>query len=127
MLAALASAAPAAVAARLPDLVAPLADCLNDARDAVREAAAAAGRAAYALVGNVDLAPLTDDLLHCVARPEEVEAVVERLGATTFVQVRFFLCVCVLCVLCVLGVCFVCSTARGFLLNVDSDASHLFF
>lgn len=111
MLAALASAAPAAVAARLPDLVAPLADCLNDARDAVREAAAAAGRAAYALVGNVDLAPLTDDLLHCVARPEEVEAVVERLGATTFVQVRFF-CACVCCVCCVCLACALCVVPR---------------
>ena len=29
-----------------------------------------------------------DDLLHCVARPEEVSDVVIKLSATTFVQVR---------------------------------------
>jgi hypothetical protein len=54
----------------------------------VQAAAVDAGTATYKLVGNRDIEHILDDLLHCVARPEEVSAVVTKLSATTFVQVR---------------------------------------
>ena len=47
-----------------------------------------AGRATFRLMGNKDIEHLVEDLLHCVARPEEVPEVVSKLSATTFVQVR---------------------------------------
>ncbi len=53
----------------------------------VKAAAAEAGAATFALMGNRDIAALVPDLLGCVARPGEVADVVTKLSATTFVQV----------------------------------------
>lgn len=53
----------------------------------VKAAASEAGTATFRLVGNRDIEHILDDLLHCVARPAEVPAVVSKLSATTFVQV----------------------------------------
>jgi hypothetical protein len=58
----------------------------------VQAAAVDAGTATYKLVGNRDIEHILDDLLHCVARPEEVSAVVTKLSATTFVQVSIAGC-----------------------------------
>jgi hypothetical protein len=54
----------------------------------VKVAATEAGVATFKLVGNRDIEHILDDLLHCVARPNEVPDVVTKLSATTFVQVR---------------------------------------
>jgi hypothetical protein len=53
----------------------------------VKVAATEAGVATFKLVGNRDIEHILDDLLHCVARPNEVSGVVTKLSATTFVQV----------------------------------------
>lgn len=52
----------------------------------VKTAAIDAGEATYHLVGNRDIEHLVSDLLHCVAKPDEVPEVVSKLSATTFVQ-----------------------------------------
>ena len=87
MLAAVSEVAPRQVAALLPEIVPLIATLMVDPREQVKAAAVDAGVASYHLVGNRDIEHLVDDLLHCVARPEEVSDVVGKLSATTFVQV----------------------------------------
>jgi len=86
VLARLAADAPAQVQARLPDVVPPVSTATMDPKPAVAQAAADAGAACFALVGNRDIAHLVADLLHCVSRADELGDVVAKLSAATFVQ-----------------------------------------
>ena len=130
---ALAAAAPRQVAERLPEIVPLIAALLVDAREQVKAAAAAAGAACYHLVGNRDIEHLVDDLLHCVARPEEVSDVVVKLSATTFVQAVEAPALAVMVPLLVRGLreataiqrkCCVITTNMSKLVNSPLDAAH---
>jgi elongation factor 3 len=82
----LAADAPAQVQARLPDIVPVVSTATMDPKPQVAQAAADAGAACFALVGNRDIAHLVGDLLHCVSRADELPDVVQKLSAATFVQ-----------------------------------------
>jgi hypothetical protein len=133
MLAALAEAAPRQVAACLPEIVPLVATLMVDPREQVKAAAIAAGTASYHLVGNRDIEHLVDDLLHCVARPEEVSEVVIKLSATTFVQAIEAPALAVMVPLLVRGLrestaiqrkCCVITTNMSKLVNSPLDAAH---
>ncbi|KAI8468023.1 MAG: elongation factor EF-3 [Monoraphidium minutum] len=133
MLAAAAGAAPKQVAARLPEIVPLVSELMNDARDQVKAAAADAGAACYHLVGNRDIEHLVDDLLHTVARPEEVSEVVLKLSATTFVQAIEAPALAVMVPLLVRGLregapiqrkCCVIASNMAKLVNSPLDAAH---
>ncbi|GBF90643.1 elongation factor EF-3 [Raphidocelis subcapitata] len=133
MLSAVAEAAPAQVAARLPEIVPLIAGLMVDPREQVKAAAVDAGTASYHLVGNRDIEHLVDDLLHCVARPEEVSDVVVKLSATTFVQAIEAPALAVMVPLLVRGLrestaiqrkCCVIITNMAKLVNSPLDAAH---
>lgn len=88
MLQALATRCPGQVAVCMPEIVPKATEALGNARQAVKDAAAAAMSACMSTVNNKDLEQFIPMLIDTMQNPVKVPDCVHKLAATTFVQVR---------------------------------------
>jgi elongation factor 3 len=77
---------PKAIAFCLPEMVPVISFTLSDAKAAVKTAALATITSVCKMVNNRDIEGVIPDIISCIARPNEVQQCVHKLGATTFVQ-----------------------------------------
>jgi elongation factor 3 len=85
---AIATRCPATVAVCMPEIVPVMTQALGNARQAVKDAAAAAMTACMNTVNNKDLEQFIPMLIDTMQNPIKVPDCVHKLAATTFVQVR---------------------------------------
>jgi elongation factor 3 len=86
MLQAIANRAPSQVAVCMPEIVPVMTQALGNARQAVKDAAAAAMSACMSTVNNKDLEQFIPMLIDTMQNPIKVPDCVHKLAATTFVQ-----------------------------------------
>ncbi|KAG0309517.1 hypothetical protein BGZ98_001661 [Dissophora globulifera] len=85
LLADLSNASPIQVGVALPDIIPIVKDCLSDTKQEVADQAMKTMLRVCNVGGNPDIARHLKDLVECMAHPEKVPAVMEKLSATTFV------------------------------------------
>ncbi|KAJ3188547.1 hypothetical protein HK101_009078 [Irineochytrium annulatum] len=85
ILSALAKRAPEQVGDCLVDLIPKISECIDDTRTEVSEEAYRTMTAICSVVGNADLLPKIDILVHSIAHPTDVPVCIQKLSATTFV------------------------------------------
>ncbi|KAF9181582.1 hypothetical protein BGZ50_005399 [Haplosporangium sp. Z 11] len=81
----LANASPIQVGDLLPEIIPVVKDCLSDTKKEVAEQAGKTMLRICNVGGNPDITRHLKDLCDCMAHPEKVPAVMEKLSATTFV------------------------------------------
>lgn len=87
MLQALSARAPSQVAVCMPEIVPVMTQALGNARQAVKDAAAAAMTGCMNTINNKDLEQFIPMLIDTMQNPSKVPDCVHKLAATTFVQV----------------------------------------
>ncbi|KAG0199386.1 hypothetical protein BGX33_011674 [Mortierella sp. NVP41] len=85
ILADLSNASPIQVGIALPEIIPIVKDCLSDTKKEVAEQATKTMLRVCNVGGNPDIARHLKDLCECMAHPENVPQVMEKLSATTFV------------------------------------------
>ncbi|KAK3845780.1 MAG: P-loop containing nucleoside triphosphate hydrolase protein [Linnemannia gamsii] len=85
LLADLSNASPIQVGISLPEIIPIVKDCLSDTKKEVAEQASKTMLRICNVGGNPDITRHLKDLCDCMAHPEKVPAVMEKLSATTFV------------------------------------------
>ncbi|KAG0301234.1 hypothetical protein BGZ98_008531 [Dissophora globulifera] len=85
LLADLSNASPIQVGIALPEIIPVVKDCLSDTKAEVAEQASKTMLRVCNVGGNPDISRHLKDLCDCMAHPEKVPAVIEKLSATTFV------------------------------------------
>ncbi|KAG0066776.1 hypothetical protein BGZ89_006908 [Linnemannia elongata] len=85
LLADLSNASPIQVGIALPEIIPIVKDCLSDTKKEVAEQASKTMLRICNVGGNPDITRHLKDLCDCMAHPEKVPAVMEKLSATTFV------------------------------------------
>ncbi|KAF9568352.1 hypothetical protein EC968_002963 [Mortierella alpina] len=85
LLADLANASPIQVGILLPEIIPIVKDCLSDTKKEVAEQASKTMLRICNVGGNPDISRHLKDLCDCMAHPEKVPSVIEKLSATTFV------------------------------------------
>ncbi|KAG0308847.1 hypothetical protein BGZ97_013243 [Linnemannia gamsii] len=85
LLADLSNASPIQVGIALPEIIPIVKDCLSDTKKEVAEQAGKTMLRICNVGGNPDITRHLKDLCDCMAHPEKVPAVMEKLSATTFV------------------------------------------
>ncbi|KAF9109536.1 hypothetical protein BGX27_007499 [Mortierella sp. AM989] len=85
LLADLSNASPIQVGIALPEIIPIVKDCLSDTKKEVVEQASKTMLRICNVGGNPDITRHLKDLCDCMAHPEKVPAVMEKLSATTFV------------------------------------------
>lgn len=83
MFAALARSSPKTVSASLPRIVVKLMEVSQDPKVAIKEAATVALKECCAVIANPDVTPLIDDVIAANMEPEQNEACLDKLVATT--------------------------------------------
>eukprot|EP00968_Pinguiococcus_pyrenoidosus_P019160 scaffold2036_cov256-Pinguiococcus_pyrenoidosus.AAC.15 len=78
--------APEEVAQVMQQLVPVVSLAMTEVKAEVRDAAVACMDAIAEVIGNNDIEPALPDLKGCIVRPDETEACIYKLSATTFVQ-----------------------------------------
>ncbi|KAF9436851.1 hypothetical protein BGZ76_002774 [Entomortierella beljakovae] len=78
-------ASPIQVGIALPEIIPIVKDCLSDTKQEVADQAMKTMLKVCNVGGNPDIARHLKDLVDCMAHPEKVPAVMEKLSATTFV------------------------------------------
>ncbi|KAF9584815.1 hypothetical protein BGW38_005085 [Lunasporangiospora selenospora] len=81
----LANASPIQVGIALPEVIPIVKDCMSDTKNEVAEQAMKTMLKVCNVGGNPDIARHLKDLCECMAHPEKVPEVMEKLSATTFV------------------------------------------
>ncbi|RKP16128.1 hypothetical protein ROZALSC1DRAFT_9278, partial [Rozella allomycis CSF55] len=76
---------PELIANCLADIIESISLCMHEIKTEVSDAAKESMRVIGGVVGNPDIQPLMDDLIHTMAVPSELENVIQKLEATTFV------------------------------------------
>ncbi|KAG0346747.1 hypothetical protein BG004_000947 [Podila humilis] len=85
LLADLSNASPIQVGIALPEIIPVVKDCLSDTKKEVADQATKTMLRVCNVGGNPDIARHLKDLCECMAHPEKVPQVMEKLSATTFV------------------------------------------
>ncbi|KAG0208928.1 hypothetical protein BGX28_000247 [Mortierella sp. GBA30] len=85
LLADLSNASPIQVGIALPEIIPVVKDCLSDTKKEVADQATKTMLRVCNVGGNPDIARHLKDLCDCMAHPEKVPVVMEKLSATTFV------------------------------------------
>ncbi|KAF8943837.1 hypothetical protein BGZ47_004984 [Haplosporangium gracile] len=85
ILADLSNASPIQVGIALPEIIPIVKDCLSDTKKEVADQATKTMLRVCNVGGNPDIARHLKDLCECMAHPEKVPQVMEKLSATTFV------------------------------------------
>ncbi|KAF9432515.1 hypothetical protein BGZ76_010687 [Entomortierella beljakovae] len=85
LLADLSNASPIQVGIALPEIIPMVKDCLSDTKNEVAQQAMKTMLRICNVGGNPDITRHLKDLCDCMAHPEKVPAVMEKLSATTFV------------------------------------------
>ncbi|KAG0381246.1 hypothetical protein BGX24_000017 [Mortierella sp. AD032] len=85
LLADLSNASPIQVGISLPEIIPIVKDCLSDTKKEVAEQASKTMLRICNVGGNPDITRHLKDLCDCMAHPEKVPVVMEKLSATTFV------------------------------------------
>ncbi|KAF9308255.1 hypothetical protein BG003_011382 [Podila horticola] len=85
LLADLSNASPIQVGIALPEIIPIVKDCLSDTKQEVADQAMKTMLRICNVGGNPDIARHLKDLCDCMAHPEKVTVVMEKLSATTFV------------------------------------------
>ncbi|KAF9975533.1 hypothetical protein BGZ73_000793 [Actinomortierella ambigua] len=85
LLADLANASPIQVGIALPEIIPLVKDCLSDTKEEVAKQAMKTMLRVCNVGGNPDIARHLKDLVDCMAHPDKVPEVMQKLSATTFV------------------------------------------
>ncbi|KAF9164517.1 hypothetical protein DFQ26_001369 [Actinomortierella ambigua] len=85
LLADLANASPIQVGVALPEIIPLVKDCLSDTKEEVAKQAMKTMLRVCNVGGNPDIARHLKDLVDCMAHPDKVPEVMQKLSATTFV------------------------------------------
>ncbi|ORZ12962.1 P-loop containing nucleoside triphosphate hydrolase protein [Lobosporangium transversale] len=85
LLADLSNASPIQIGVALPEIIPIVKDCLLDTKSEVAEQASKTMLRVCNVGGNPDISRHLKDLCDCMAHPDKVPAVIEKLSATTFV------------------------------------------
>ncbi|KAK3828552.1 MAG: P-loop containing nucleoside triphosphate hydrolase protein [Benniella sp.] len=85
ILADLSNASPIQIGIALPEIIPIVKDCLSDTKQEVADQAMKTMQRVCNVGGNPDIARHLKDLCECMAHPEKVPEVMEKLSATTFV------------------------------------------
>ncbi|KAG0236476.1 hypothetical protein BGW42_003382 [Actinomortierella wolfii] len=85
LLADLANASPIQIGVALPEIIPLVKDCLSDTKEEVVQQAYKTMLRICNVGGNPDIARHLKDLVDCMAHPEKVAEVIQKLSATTFV------------------------------------------
>jgi len=70
----------------LPQIIPELTPCMTDVKKEVKKAATKAMKACLTVAGNSDIAPVLDDLVQCIVKPQQVPDLMNKLGGVVFVQ-----------------------------------------